>query len=249
MPAVRTRPAGAVATTRVVCVGESETGRGIAACAARHSALELVAAVSPREASVIGRTLAQARADVALLAPASRDAASALVTAVVAAGADAVLLLPAPGWSDDELARHSAAAAAAGTTLLLIESEHAFVADMLPAVLAMACVTVDRVDVRLPAVDSRLPDRAGAKLSGLLRGETAEARVPPTERELPCARISIVGEGNIEFAMEGEAIRDGGRAALMVNSIPTLLRAAPGLHRLMELPLPHAWTTLAEGAA
>ncbi|MDO8187666.1 hypothetical protein Q5424_14090 [Conexibacter sp. JD483] len=242
------RPTRAVATTRVVCAGDAETGRAIAASAARHPGLEMVAAVSAQDASTVAAAVAEAQADVALLAPASPEVASALVEAVVATGASAVVLLPSPGWGETELARHRAAAVAAGSALLLIEGEDALVRDVLPAVLALACVSVDRVDVHVPASSGSLDDGPGPLLSSLLRGDTAGVRFLPSEGETPCARISIVGDGNIEFVMEGEAIRDGGRAGLVINAIPALLEARPGLHRLVELPLPHAWAIHAGGA-
>ncbi|MBB4661394.1 hypothetical protein [Conexibacter arvalis] len=242
------RSAEAVGTTRVLCAGDEETGRALAASVARHPALELAAVVSARDAGAIGAAVADARAAVALLAPASPASASALAGAVVAAGASAVVLLPAPGWPEDELTRHNAAASAAGCALLLIEGEDAFVSDMLPAVLAMACVSVDRIDVSLPAAGRPAPAGPGPMLRALLGGETARARFVTAESAPPSARISIVGDGDIEFTMEGEAIRDGGRAGLMVNAIPALLEARPGVHRLVELPLPHAWSS-AGGAA
>ena len=56
--------------------------------------------------------------------------------------------------------------------------------------------------------------------------------------------IEIEGEPGIKMKIEGGVHGDAGTAAVIINSIPKLLNAPPGLHTMKDLPLPSAASTI-----
>ena len=56
--------------------------------------------------------------------------------------------------------------------------------------------------------------------------------------------IEIVGTPNLKLSLTGGGTADDAIAALVVNAIPRVLMADPGLYTLGELPPVHCWTSL-----
>lgn len=63
------------------------------------------------------------------------------------------------------------------------------------------------------------------------------------KREGDCFRIS--GEPGLSAEIEGGIFGDSATAALVVNAIPTVLAAPPGLHTVLDLPALHGWRPVA----
>lgn len=55
----------------------------------------------------------------------------------------------------------------------------------------------------------------------------------------PADRIVIEGDPHIEMAIPGAVHGDTATCAIVVNAIPRILAAAPGLHTMATIPMPH----------
>jgi 4-hydroxy-tetrahydrodipicolinate reductase len=52
--------------------------------------------------------------------------------------------------------------------------------------------------------------------------------------------VEIEGVPNVREVIHGGVNGDIGTAAILINSIPKVLKAAPGLITMLDIPIPHA---------
>jgi 2,4-diaminopentanoate dehydrogenase len=64
------------------------------------------------------------------------------------------------------------------------------------------------------------------------------------DRTEPLLEIEVIGTPNLKLSLTGGGSADLSIAALVVNAIPRVLMAEPGLYTLPELPPVHCWTSL-----
>lgn len=57
----------------------------------------------------------------------------------------------------------------------------------------------------------------------------------------PYDAISIKGKPNINLKIEGGVHGDIGTTNMLINAIPKVLNAKPGLSTMIDLPIPSAW--------
>jgi hypothetical protein len=185
--------------TRVVCAGHDPLREELAR--------QLDEAAGIEHLGIVDDPGSAPDADVAIVA--ERDPASAvrLAGAALERGFAVVLVTPGLDWLED--AGLSARAAQGEAALLGFGGDRAFVADLLPAVLALACIRVDSIQVE--AADHAAPELG--------------------------ARIRITGEPSFEVEVTGAVTGERALAALAVNAIPLALAASPGLHTLTDVPV------------
>lgn len=64
------------------------------------------------------------------------------------------------------------------------------------------------------------------------------------DRTEPVLEIEVSGSPSLKLSLSGGGSADQAVAALVVNAIPRVLMAEPGLYTLAELPPVHCWTSL-----
>src|SRR5947208_2745189 len=64
------------------------------------------------------------------------------------------------------------------------------------------------------------------------------------ERTESILEVEVVGSPSLRLSLTGGGSAEDGIAALVVNAIPRVLMAEPGLYTLSELPPVHCWTSL-----
>jgi hypothetical protein len=184
--------------TRVVCLGTDP--------AASELAAELGEAPGIEGAGVYDDIGTAPDADVAVVCDRDPDAARVLTRAALERGAAVVMLAAPPDWQDDEALRESAHRA--GLPVLgYVAGDGAFAAELVPALLALACIRVDRLEV------------------------------DHSHHEVPRTLIRIQGEPSFEVELTGDVGGPRAVAALTVNAIPRLLAAPTGLYAPADLPV------------
>jgi 4-hydroxy-tetrahydrodipicolinate reductase len=68
--------------------------------------------------------------------------------------------------------------------------------------------------------------------------------VSEPDRTEPLLEIEVIGSPNLKLSLTGGGSANDGIAALVVNAIPRVLMAEPGLYTLSELAPVHCWTSL-----
>jgi 2,4-diaminopentanoate dehydrogenase C-terminal domain len=188
--------------TRVVCAGLDPLRDEVARRVGEIDLLECV--------GVIDDGAAPPEADVAIVMEPDPETARRLAAAALGRGCAVILVAREPGWiTDTELGGQ---ALRAGRPLLAYRRDGAFLVDLVPAALALACVRVDRVEVELRSASETEP-----------HGDLS-------------ARLRLHGEPSLEVELTGAVTDERALAGLTVNAIPLLLAAPPGLHTLVDLP-------------